>query len=476
MTIKVSKLVVSPINYRKTDLGEEEMQQLMDTISRNGLKQPMRAKKNGKEAYEVYVGGRRLEAIKRLKMKDVPDDWVIVDDPSTEEMITAALIENIQREDPHYLDTAEGIQRLWDEWTDGKPTQTKLAGVIAKSQNWTKDMIGISKLRLEVKKTAAVKNIKFRIMQSYVVPLRDDQKQLLFIDQIDKQNLSNNQIKKLYEEFSETDTTDLWIKYGDLPVPTWDVYNQSSANMDHLENDSVHLIVTSPPYADAKDYEAGDGEVGGSGEAYMELLRPVFEECYRVLAPGRTMCLNIADLPISNANGYVRWNELASQVRDLALEVGFERRDVIIWNKPARTIPQKTSSSPNAVPIVNSIEYIWILRKMGKTSYDHVPEHIKRLSKMSDDELSTWTRSVWDIAPQHKINSKGDIYFDHLAPFPEELVRRCVGLYSYITETVVDPFAGSGTTLKVSHAEARNSVGYELKAEYCELIRERLDE
>jgi len=238
-----------------------------------------------------------------------------------------------------------------------------------------------------------------------------------------------------------------------------------SRNMKSVKNDSVHLIVTSPPYFNAKEYSQWD-----SLDSYLEDMKKTFKECFRVLKPGRKFCLNISDLPQKGESG-VRWVPLGSELLQVCRNVGFELADRIIWLKtPMKGFQYGSLPFPPSPLICDSIEYIFVLRKPGKPNYSHISKEQKEASRLRRSEYAEYTKQIWSM---RRVRLKDNIN-GHIAPFPEELPNRCIKLYSFVGENVLDPFGGRGTTTKMAIQNKRNSILYEIKEEYLEYIKETI--
>lgn len=240
-----------------------------------------------------------------------------------------------------------------------------------------------------------------------------------------------------------------------------------SRRMELVKDNSVHLIVTSPPYFNAKDYSSWK-----SLEDYLDDMRKTFSESFRTLAPGRKLCLNISDLPEKGPSG-VRWIPLGSEVLKICLAVGFELVDRVIWYKtPIKGFQYGSLPYPPSPLICDSMEYVYILRKpnTGKTDYSHLSKLQKEASRLTRGEYAEYTKQIWTIRRVRiKDNEDG-----HIAPFPEELALRCIKLYSFVGETVLDPFGGSGTTARIALLNKRNSILYEIKKEYLKHIKRKM--
>jgi site-specific DNA-methyltransferase (adenine-specific) len=231
---------------------------------------------------------------------------------------------------------------------------------------------------------------------------------------------------------------------------------KSSERMDELPDCSVHLMVTSPPYNVKKEY---DEDL--SLDQYRELLRKVFAETYRVLVTGGRACVNVANLgrrPYIPLHRYI--------IEDMEA-IGFLMRGEILWNKGSSASPSTAWGSwrSAANPVLRDVhEYILVFSKQS-FSRRRQKHHENTITK---ENFLEWTRSVWSF-PAVPARTVG-----HPAPFPEELPRRLIELYTYKGDVVLDPFCGSGTTCVAARNAGRHFVGYDISAEYCRLAETRL--
>ena len=248
-----------------------------------------------------------------------------------------------------------------------------------------------------------------------------------------------------------------------------------SRDMTETGNESAHLIVTSPPYWQLKDY--GDkNQIGfhDTYEKYIEDLNMVWKECYRVLYPGCRLCVNIGD-QFTRAVTYGRYKiiPIREEIIRFCESIGFDYMGAIIWQKKTTMNTTGGASVMGSFPhprnglIEIDYEFILLFKKLGKSPND-VSKEIKEQSKMSNEEWRKFFTGHWNFAGEKQ--GKG-----HIAVFPEELPRRLIRMFSFVGETVLDPFLGSGTTIKVAKELKRNSIYYEINKNYLPLIKQKTD-
>ncbi len=240
--------------------------------------------------------------------------------------------------------------------------------------------------------------------------------------------------------------------------------------MYEIGDNSVQLAVTSPPYFNAPfDYE----ELYSSYDHYLSMLRNMAKESFRVLSPGRIFVLNIDDMLVKGE----KFPIVADATR-IFLDAGFRYRDRIIWKKPDGYLRISRRSGvvlQNPYPMYyypdNLLESIIIFQK-GKFDYSCIPKDIREASKIDKKEFQAkkWYKTLWEmtnVLPGSKLEK-------NIAAYPEELPYRMIKLFSYVGETVLDPFSGSGTTMKVARFNERNSIGIEMKKELIPIIKKKV--
>ncbi|NJN83149.1 MAG: site-specific DNA-methyltransferase [Caldilineaceae bacterium] len=245
----------------------------------------------------------------------------------------------------------------------------------------------------------------------------------------------------------------------EIPPPSaWAdrIYCHSAVEMAQIPSDSVGLAFTSPPYNVGKDYDEDS-----SLEGYLELIRAVADEVYRVLAPGGRYVVNIANL------GRKPYIPLHMFFYDIHMGTGFLPMGEIIWRK-ARGANGSCAwgswKSAKAPRLRDVHEYLLVFAKQEFSRPD------KGVSDIERDEFMEGTLSVWEVAPESATR------VGHPAPFPVALAERVIRLYSYVDDVVLDPFMGSGTTCLAAAQNQRHYVGFDIAQEYCDLAERRLQE
>ena len=238
------------------------------------------------------------------------------------------------------------------------------------------------------------------------------------------------------------------------------VINGDSKSMP-LPDNCVHLVVTSPPYNASKAY---DEDL--SLTEYLSMLHDVFAECYRVLAPGGRMVVNVANL------GRKPYIPLTSHVNLIMHDIGFMHRGEVIWDKSASAGSSCAWGSFQSAsnPCLRDIhEYLLMFSKgdykLPRTKAERADGRIDTIGK---EEFIQQTKSIWSFATESakRVN--------HPAPFPVELPKRCIEMFTFVGDVVLDPFLGSGTTAVAAKMTGRKYVGCDLSAEYCAIAEERL--
>lgn len=259
-----------------------------------------------------------------------------------------------------------------------------------------------------------------------------------------------------------------------------ELYQGDSRDLSMLSEESVELVVTSPPYFNIKDYENGTGGEDQLGdlnnyEQFNEQIDQVWKQCYEKLVPGGRMCVVVGDVLRSRSeHGRHRVIPLHATIQEHCIDIGFDNLAPVIWYKIGNASLEAGGNArflgkpyePGAV-IKNDIEYILLFRKPGGYRSPSVEEKI--LSTIEADRHQKMFRQLWD-------DIKGEKQRDHPAPFPTELAERLVRMFSFVGDTVVDPFAGTGSTAVAASRCGRNSVSVELEEKYVDIAEKRIKE
>lgn len=255
-------------------------------------------------------------------------------------------------------------------------------------------------------------------------------------------------------------------------MTTHEIIIGDSRNMGHIADKSVQLIVTSPPYWQLKDYGT-DNQIGfhDSYETYINHLNLVWMECNRVLSDGCRLCVNIGD-QFARSTYYGRYKviPIRTEIIRFCETLGMDYMGAVIWRKATTMHASGGGAVMGSFPYPRNgilkmdYEFILLFKKPGKAPTP-TPEQ-KQRSAMTKEEWNLYFSSHWTFPG---VRQSG-----HLAMFPEELPKRLIRMFSFAGETVLDPFAGSGTTSLAASRLGRNSIGYEINPDYETLIREKL--
>ena len=246
-------------------------------------------------------------------------------------------------------------------------------------------------------------------------------------------------------------------------------------DLSFIDDESIHLIVTSPPYWSLKRYEDHPSQMGHMKdyEVFLAELEKVWRHVYRVLVPGGRLVCVVGDVCLSrrqNAGRHVVV-PLHADICVQCRKIGFDNLNPIIWHKIANASYEVSNGSkflgkpyePNAI-IKNDIEFILMQRKPG--GYRKPTNEQREVSRIAKDDFNKWFQQFWTLS--------GASTKEHPAPFPVELAYRLVRMFSFVGDTVLDPFAGTATTMVAAMKCRRNSIGVEIEPKYARMAARRL--
>jgi DNA modification methylase len=262
-------------------------------------------------------------------------------------------------------------------------------------------------------------------------------------------------------------------------IPTRHEIRVGDARRMKLRAGTVHLVLTSPPYWTLKEYRGSDGQLGhvSDYDTFLNELDKVWTQCYRALVPGGRLICVVGDVCLSRRKNDGRHTvvPLHASIQERCRIIGFDNLAPIIWHKIANAVYEVAGNGssflgkpyePNAV-IKNDLEYILMQRKPGGYRSPSVPTRV--LSVISDANHKEWFQQIWT-------GLAGASTRNHPAPYPLELAERLIRMFSFVGDTVLDPFLGTGTTAVAAMRYGRNSVGYEVVPAYATAAKRRVDD
>lgn len=268
------------------------------------------------------------------------------------------------------------------------------------------------------------------------------------------------------------------IAFAVEQIPTaHNLFQTDSRELSFIPNESVHLVVTSPPYWTLKKYRDHEGQLGDveSYEEFLNELDKVWKHCYRLLVPGGRLVCVVGDVCLSRRKNKGRHTviPLHASIQEHCRIIGYDNLTPIIWYKIANAVFEASGNGggflgkpyePNAV-IKNDIEFILMERKPGGYRKPSVAARV--LSVISEENHKQWFQSIWS-------GLTGASTRNHPAPYPVELAERLIRMFSFVGDTVLDPFMGTGTTTVAAANWGRNSIGVEIDPHYFEMAERRI--
>ncbi len=250
------------------------------------------------------------------------------------------------------------------------------------------------------------------------------------------------------------------------------IFHKSSTSMSEIADQSVRLVITSPPYFNVKDYGV-DEQIGKSSatyEHYIQSMLPVWKECFRILKPNGKLCINSPIMPMAKKQYSTHYNRDILNINNdieasILKETGFFRYAQVIWDKGSTDqLMMGSYPYPPNFYFLNTVEFINIFVKDGPP--EKLPKEEKESSRLTKKEWREYISSIWRFQPE--------LNRDHPAPFPVELPKRLIKLFSFKEDVIVDPFMGSGSTAVAAVQTGRNYLGYEINPGYIALAEKRI--
>jgi modification methylase len=465
MELKIVSIdsLIKPQHHPRSDYGN--LEELQGSIRRDGLQEPLLVYEIEAGKFGVIDGARRLKAAQEMGLKQI--SCLIIKGISEAEAAHLSYVKNVERKTLSAIEIALHIKTMKDEFGYTlNELELKGYGSPAAISNKLKLLDLPDKIQKQVKDgtlTAAhglvLTNLNTREEQERMA------KRVVDFDLTAK--TAERRIERYLSKKrkSKKDSPKEIIPSKDVPG----VYFKDARNMSELPDKSVHLIVSSPPYFIGMEFEKGM-----TFKEHLTNVRDVMKESARVLAPGGIIALNVADIinfKGNNGKSDQKQIQLMGQLYQTCLrKYGIFLTDEIIWTKrPAwrkeRYGTYKETTVHTSYRIFDNWEPVYIFRKKGEREIPS--EDIVLKSKLTREQWMVYVNGVCEIEPCR--NNQG-----HPCMYPDELVKRLIRMFSYVGDTVLDPFLGSGTTVKVARELGRVGIGYEKELQYKSVIMKKL--
>jgi modification methylase len=467
MELKIISIdsLIKPQHHPRSDYGN--LEELQGSIRRDGLQEPLLVYETGQDQFGIIDGARRLKAAQEMGLKQI--SCLIIKGISEAEAAHLSYVKNVERKTLSAIEIALHIKTMKDEFgytLNELELELKGYGSPGAISNKLKLLDLPDKIQRQIKDgtlTAAhglaLTNLNTREEQERMA------KRVVDFDLTAKTTERRIERYLSKKRKNKKVSTKEIIPSNDVPG----VYFKDARNMSELPDKSVQLIVSSPPYGIGMEFE--------KGMTFKELLtnvRDVMKESARVLSPGGIIALNVADIinfKGNNGKSDQKQIQLMGQLYQTPLRKdGIFLTDEIIWTKrPAwrkeRYGTYKETTVHTSYRIFDNWEPVYIFRKKGEREIPS--EDIVLKSKLTREQWMVYVNGVWEIEPCR--NTQG-----HPCMYPDELVKRLIQMFSYVGDTVLDPFLGSGTTVKVARELGRVGIGYEKELQYKSVIMKKL--
>jgi len=462
--IKIEQLIKDPNHPR---LKSGNLESLISSIRHDGLMTPISAAKVSDDKYHVFEGWRRVEALKAMGQTEVA--CIVYENLKDADTAHKSYVLNMERNQLNEIEIAQHIKKMKDDF--GYSYRDLEIMGYGSSANISKQV----KL-LDLPKDVQGKIISGSLSKAHgaeLLKLGDLKKMTRMAKRAYDHEWSANQLQNAIRRHLTPKEPRKSVDKKDLPAQVIPgVYFKDAKEMSELPDESVGCIFTSPPYFVGMEYETGY-----SFEEHLENIKAVMEECARVTVPGGVIALNVDDIHDFKSK---RGNDKSAHIQLMIHKYqtflkkhGVFLEDKIVWVKD-QTPHSKDMSKAFSADIVHSTyrhikrhDFVYIFRKKGERVAPS--EEASFASALTKEEWSRYIPSVWTIPAVWK--NEG-----HPTVFPEELARRVIKMYSFFGERVLDPFLGSGTTIKVARELGREGIGYEREEElYRDVIAAKLE-
>jgi len=459
--ISIEALVI-PIHHPRKH--PSDIKNLESSIRRDGLQEPLLVYAGEEGKFLVIDGARRLTVVAGFGWKTVP--CIIKKGLTDRDAVHLSYVKNMERNGLDPIDIALHLKTMRD--TFGYTLdELELKGYGSKASISNKlKLLGLPEV---VQKNIQEQELsEAHGLQLIKLPTSGEQERMA--KQIIQNDISAERAKNRIKRYLEKGNKKPAEPKNPLPVQDIPgVYIKDSRDMSELLDKTVHLIVTSPPYNVGMEFEKGV-----THNEHLEMVKGVLNECARVLVLGGVMAVNVGDMLAfkeeEKKDAETEIKLMGTFYQSCLKPHGIYLKDIIIWKKAyAWSKPHFPAYTEHlhhtSYRIINNFEPVYIFRKKGERVLPS--EEIILKSKLTKEEYVAWTPGVWDIQTPTAIDG-------HPCIFPDELPRRLIKMFSYEGDMVLDPWLGSGTTVKVAKELKREAVGYEKEPQYKAVIMKRL--
>ncbi len=443
-----------------------ELDSLMSSIRREGLQEPLMIYRISEDTFGIIDGVRRFMVAKELGVKTIA--CIIKEGLKDSEAAHLSYVKNTERHGFNPIEIALHIKRMRDDFEYSlRELEIKGYGSSAHISNYLK------LLTLPESVQKKVQERKLSLTHAlHLARLATAKEQERMAKQCEDFDLTTKRLGIRIDRYlSKGKKVKKPLKPHEATTDVPGVYFKDSRNMSEFPDKSVHLTVSSPPYGIGMEFEKDIPH-----KVLMQEIREVLDEIARITMPGGIIALNVAD--INNFKGQAGKDKRSFlKLMGHAYQGHLSKHkiyltDLIIWKKPVAwrnklQYAYQENTTHTSYRIIDNFEQIYIFRKAGKR--EHPPEDEILKSKLTKEQWISWSPGIWEITPVQNQEKEG-----HPAQYPEELCNRLIRMFSYEGDTVLDPWLGSGTTVKVARELGRNGIGYERDLRYKALIMKKL--